>query len=118
MYHCMGLIVVVANALAQGATVVTMMRFEFEPFLQAMQDHRVTATVIAPPIALGLAGHPAVERTTCPRCAGSAAARRPLDARIEETCARRLGCLFGQGYGMSEATATIAVVDTRSPSGS
>ena len=53
MYHCMGLIVVVANALAQGATVVTMMRFGFEPFLQAMQDHRVTATVIAPPIALG-----------------------------------------------------------------
>jgi len=61
MYHCMGLIVVVANALAQGATVVTMMRFAFEPFLQAMQDHRVTATVIAPPIALGLAGHPAVD---------------------------------------------------------
>ncbi len=115
MYHCMGLIVVVANALAQGATVVTMMRFGFEPFLQAMQDHRVTATVIAPPIALGLAGHPAVDAydLSALRWVGCGAA--PLDARIEETCAQRLQCLFGQGYGMSEATATIAVVPTPEP---
>ena len=39
MYHCMGLMVVAAHALAQGATVVTMMRFEFESFLRALQDH-------------------------------------------------------------------------------
>ena len=115
MYHCMGLIVVVANALAQGATVVTMTRFAFEPFLQAMQDHRVTATVIAPPIALGLAGHPAVDAydLSALRWVGCGAA--PLDARIEEACARRLQCLFGQGYGMSEATATIAVIPTQEP---
>jgi len=115
MYHCMGLIVVVANALAQGATVVTMMRFAFEPFLQAMQDHRVTATVIAPPIALGLARHPAVDAydLSALRWVGCGAA--PLDAVTEETCARRLDCLVGQGYGMSEATAAIAVVPTPEP---
>jgi acyl-CoA synthetase (AMP-forming)/AMP-acid ligase II len=115
MYHCMGLIVVVASALAQGATVVTMARFAFEPFLQAMQDHRVTSTVIAPPIALGLARHPAVDAydLSALRWVGCGAA--PLDARTEETCARRLDCLFGQGYGMSEATATIAVVPTQHP---
>jgi acyl-CoA synthetase (AMP-forming)/AMP-acid ligase II len=115
MYHCMGLIVVVANALAQGATVVTMTRFAFEPFLQAMQDHRVTATVIAPPIALGLAHHPAVDAydLSALRWVGCGAA--PLDAVTEETCARRLDCLVGQGYGMSEATAAIAVVPTPEP---
>ena len=115
MYHCMGLIVVVANALAQGATVVTMTRFAFEPFLQAMQDHRVTATVIAPPIALGLARHPAVDAydLSALRWVGCGAA--PLDAVTEETCARRLDCLVGQGYGMSEATAAIAVVPTPEP---
>ena len=61
MYHCMGLICVVAYGLRQGATVVTMPRFEFEAFLRAMQDHRVTASIIAPPIALGLARHPRVD---------------------------------------------------------
>jgi acyl-CoA synthetase (AMP-forming)/AMP-acid ligase II len=115
MYHCMGLIVVVGNALAQGATVVTMPRFEFEPFLRAMQDHRVTATVIAPPIALGLAKHPAVDGydLSALRWIGCGAA--PLDGRIEEACAQRLGCMFGQGYGMSEATATIAAINTSEP---
>ena len=39
----------------------------------------------------------------------------PLDAVTEETCARRLDCLVGQGYGMSEATAAIAVVPTPEP---
>jgi acyl-CoA synthetase (AMP-forming)/AMP-acid ligase II len=115
IYHCMGLIIVVANALAQGATVVTMTRFAFEPFLQAMQDHRVTSTVIAPPIALGLARHPAVDAydLSALRWIGCGAA--PLDGQTEEACARRLNCVFGQGYGMSEATAGIAVVSVGEP---
>jgi acyl-CoA synthetase (AMP-forming)/AMP-acid ligase II len=115
MYHCMGLIVVVANALAQGATVVTMARFEFEPFLQTMQDHRVTATVIAPPIALALAAHPAVDQYDLSALRWMGCGAAPLDGRIEQTCAQRLDCTFGQGYGMSEATAAIAVVDTGAP---
>jgi acyl-CoA synthetase (AMP-forming)/AMP-acid ligase II len=115
MYHCMGLIAVVANALAQGATVVTLARFDLEAFLQAIQDHRVTSTVVAPPIALALAGHPAVDGydLSSLRWMGSGAA--PLDARIEEACARRLGCLFGQGYGMSEATCTLSVINVNEP---
>jgi acyl-CoA synthetase (AMP-forming)/AMP-acid ligase II len=115
MYHCMGLVVVVANALVQGATVVTMTRFAFEPFLQAMQDHRVTATVVAPPIALGLARHPAVDAydLSALRWVGCGAA--PLDGQTEEACARRLNCVFGQGYGMSEATATIAIASVGEP---
>jgi acyl-CoA synthetase (AMP-forming)/AMP-acid ligase II len=109
MYHCMGLIVVVSHALCQGATVVTMPRFDLEAFLQAMQDHRVTASIIAPPIALALARHPIVDRfdLSALRWLGCGAA--PLDTAIEEACAQRLGCAFGQGYGMTEATATIAV---------
>jgi acyl-CoA synthetase (AMP-forming)/AMP-acid ligase II len=115
MYHCMGLIVVVSHALAQGATVVTMMRFDFEAFLQAMQDHRVTATIIAPPIALGLARHPAVDGYDLSALRWMGCGAAPLDPRIEEECATRLGCPFGQGYGMTEATATIAVPDIERP---
>jgi acyl-CoA synthetase (AMP-forming)/AMP-acid ligase II len=115
MYHCMGLIVVVAHALCQGAAVVTMPRFELEAFLQAMQDHRVTASIIAPPIALALARHPIVDRfdLSALRWLGCGAA--PLDTAIEEACAQRLGCAFGQGYGMTEATATIAVSSFAAP---
>jgi acyl-CoA synthetase (AMP-forming)/AMP-acid ligase II len=115
MYHCMGLIAVVSHGLSQGATVVTMPRFELEAFLQVMQHHRVTASIIAPPIALALARHPLVERfdLSALRWLGCGAA--PLDPETERACAERLGCAFGQGYGMSEATAAIAVVDVRNP---
>jgi acyl-CoA synthetase (AMP-forming)/AMP-acid ligase II len=115
MYHCMGLICVVAHALCQGATVVTMARFELEPFLQAMQDHRVTASIVAPPVALALARHPIVDRfdLSALRWLGCGAA--PLDARSEQACAERLGCRFGQGYGMSEATSAIAVLTVDDP---
>jgi acyl-CoA synthetase (AMP-forming)/AMP-acid ligase II len=115
MYHCMGLICVVSHALCQGATVVTMPRFELEAFLQVMQDQRVTASIIAPPIALALAHHPIVDRfdLSALRWLGCGAA--PLDAAIEEACAERLGCAFGQGYGMSEATAAIALPELGEP---
>ncbi len=115
MYHCMGLIAVVSHALCQGATVVTMPRFTLEGFLQAMQDYRVSASILAPPIALALARHPAVGAydLSALRWLGCGAA--PLDARIEEECAQRLNCAFGQGYGMTEATAVIAVSDVATP---
>ena len=115
MYHCMGLIVVVSHALAQGATVVTMMRFDFEAFLQAMQDHRVTATIIAPPIALGLARHPAVDDYDLSWLRWMGCGAAPLDPQLEEECAKRLGCPVAQGYGMTEATATIAAPDVEHP---
>jgi acyl-CoA synthetase (AMP-forming)/AMP-acid ligase II len=115
MYHCMGLVCVVAHALCQGATVVTMPRFDLEAFLQALQDHRVTSLIIAPPVALALARHPMVDRfdLSSLRWVGCGAA--PLDARTEEACAARLGCTFGQGYGMSEATAAIALFTVDAP---
>ena len=115
MYHVMGLIAVVCHALSQGARVVTMSRFAFEPFLALMQDRRVTASVIAPPIALALARHPGVDRFDLSSLRWIGCGAAPLDRRVEEQCARRLGCTFGQGYGMTEATAVIALPDVDDP---
>ena len=115
MSHVMGLIVVACHALCQGATVVTMARFELGAFLRVVQDRRVTASIVAPPIALALARHPTVERfeLSALRWLGCGAA--PLDRRIEEQCAQRLGCAFGQGYGMTETTGAIALTNVALP---
>ena len=115
MYHCMGLIMVVCHALCQGATVVTMARFELGALLRTLQDRRVTASLIAPPIALALARHPAVDGFDLSGLRWLGCGAAPLDGRIEEQCAQRLGCPFGQGYGMTEATAAIAVNDAAHP---
>ena len=108
-FHALGLTVLLNTGLAAGATVVSLPRFDLESFLQAIQDQRATGTVIVPPIALALARHPVVDRydLSSLRFAGCGAA--PLGAEVEQECAERLGCLFHQGYGMTEATASIAI---------
>jgi acyl-CoA synthetase (AMP-forming)/AMP-acid ligase II len=108
-FHALGFAVLLNTGLAAGATVVSLPRFNLESFLQAIQDHRATGTVIVPPIALALARHPVVDRyeLSSLRFVGCGAA--PLGAEVEQECAERLGCLFHQGYGMTEATASIAI---------
>jgi acyl-CoA synthetase (AMP-forming)/AMP-acid ligase II len=114
-FHALGFTALMNTGLAAGATVVSLPRFDLEAFLQAIQDHRATMTVIVPPIALALARHPAVDRydLSSLRFVGCGAA--PLGKEIEEECEARLGCAFHQGYGMTEATAGIAISTMAEP---
>ena len=108
-FHAMGFNIVLPCSLAAGATAVTLPRFDLEGFLQAIQEHRATLTIVVPPVALALAGHPLVESydLSSLRLLGVGAA--PLGAGVEQRCADRLGCVTGQGLGMTEAAALIAV---------
>jgi acyl-CoA synthetase (AMP-forming)/AMP-acid ligase II len=103
-FHIYGLTVNMNLALARGATVVTMRRFELDAFLAAVERHRVTRAFLVPPILLALAKHPAVDRhdTSSLRVIVSGAA--PLDGDIARACAARLGCDVYQGYGLTEAS--------------
>jgi acyl-CoA synthetase (AMP-forming)/AMP-acid ligase II len=111
-FHAMGFVILMNTSLAAGSTVVSMPRFELEAFLQAIQEHRVTFTIVVPPIALALARHPAVDGydLSSLRFVGCGAA--PLGVELQEECAERLGCLVKQGYGMTECTAGIAISTT------
>jgi acyl-CoA synthetase (AMP-forming)/AMP-acid ligase II len=114
-FHALGFAVLLNAGLSSGATVVSLPRFDLEAFLRAIEDHRATGTVIVPPIALALARHPIVDNydLSSLRFAGCGAA--PLGKEVEEECAERLGCLFHQGYGMTEATASIAIPRVAEP---
>src|SRR5829696_1043873 len=59
-FHIMGMAVAMVGGLCRGATLVTMPRFDLEQCLRAIQDYRVTSTVVAPPITTMLAKHPLV----------------------------------------------------------
>ncbi len=113
-YHIYGLTVILAQGLANGATIVSLPRFDFAQFLQTMQDQRVTVGFMAPPIMLALAKQPLVDNydLTHLRIAMSAAA--PLAREVEEVVARRLGCLVVQGWGLTETSpdVTLSPIDT------
>jgi acyl-CoA synthetase (AMP-forming)/AMP-acid ligase II len=102
-FHIYGQTVVLNLGLSQGATIVTMPRFDMGLFLDLLERHRVTRAHIAPPVVLGLAKVPGVEgRDLALRVVISGAA--PLDAETAERAGERLGAPIRQGYGMTEAS--------------
>jgi acyl-CoA synthetase (AMP-forming)/AMP-acid ligase II len=102
-FHIYGQTVVLNLGLSQGATIVTMPRFDMGQFLDLLERHRVTRAHIAPPVVLGLAKVPGVEgRDLALRVVISGAA--PLDAETAERAGERLGAPIRQGYGMTEAS--------------
>ena len=60
-FHIYGMVVILNFGLMRGATIVTMPRFELEPFLKVLQDWPIALAHIVPPIAVALAKHPAVD---------------------------------------------------------
>jgi acyl-CoA synthetase (AMP-forming)/AMP-acid ligase II len=108
-FHVMGFTIVLPAGLAAGATIVTLARFELDAFLRAIQQYRVTLTIVVPPIALALAGHPLVDSYDLSSLRALGVGAAPLGADPERRCAERLGCLTSQGLGMTEATGLIAV---------
>ena len=103
-FHIYGMNVIVNLGLWRGATLVTMPRFELEPFLSLLEQHRVTLGLVAPPMVLALAKHPVVEGHDLSALRRLFSGAAPLDADLEAACTRRLGCAIQQGYGLTEAS--------------
>jgi acyl-CoA synthetase (AMP-forming)/AMP-acid ligase II len=101
-FHLYGQVVLMAAALWQGGTLVTMPRFDLEQFLTILQDYRVSRAAVVPPIVLALAKHPLVDRFDLSALRFVLSGAAPLSAELEEACGRRLGCVVGQGYGLTE----------------
>jgi acyl-CoA synthetase (AMP-forming)/AMP-acid ligase II len=110
-FHIYGLTALMNAPLRQGATVVVLPRFDLEQFLAAIQNHRITALYVAPPIVLALAKHPAVTRYDLSSLRYIVSAAAPLDARLAAACSARLGLPpVGQAYGMTELSPGTHVV--------
>ncbi|MCW3156643.1 AMP-binding protein [Micropruina sonneratiae] len=115
-FHIYGMTVLLNYALQRRARLVTMARFDLAEFLRIIERHRTTWVFIAPPIAVALAKHPAVDAvdTSAVKVVFSGAA--PLDAALADAVAKRLGCVVAQGYGMTETSPVTHVIDWRDAS--
>ncbi|MGW0862391.1 4-coumarate--CoA ligase family protein [Streptomyces sp. NPDC002611] len=110
-FHIYGLTALMNAPLRKGATVVVLPRFDLEQFLAAIQNHRITALYVAPPIVLALAKHPAVAQYDLSSLKYILSAAAPLDARLAAACSERLGLPpVGQAYGMTELSPGTHVV--------
>jgi acyl-CoA synthetase (AMP-forming)/AMP-acid ligase II len=102
-FHIYGLSIVLGYGLRHGATIVTLPRFDPRRWLSLIETQRVTWLHVAPPMVLLLTSpEAATADLTSLRhvVSGAAPLDRALTARAEAT----IGCLIGQGYGMTEAS--------------
>ena len=115
-FHIYGLAALLNQPLRCGSTVVVLPRFDLEQFCRTIQEQRVEALIVAPPIVLALARHPLVDRFDLSSLKYVLCAAAPLDADLADACARRLGLpRILQGYGMTELSPVTHVVPPSDP---
>ncbi|MFC9324126.1 AMP-binding protein [Kitasatospora sp. NPDC057015] len=110
-HHAFGLLMTLNASLLQGATLVTMPRFDPEAYLRAIQEHRVTRLYIVPTIAVLLAKSPLVDRYDLSSLRGIVSGGAALDPETARLVHERLGVRIGQGYGLTEALVSFMQLD-------
>ena len=103
-FHIYGMVIILFHGLMRGATIVTMPKFEFEPFLKVLQDWPITSAHIVPPIVVGLGKHPAVDNYKFPHLKYLFSGAAPLGPELTDAVEKRLNVKIRQGYGMTEAS--------------
>ncbi len=103
-FHIYGLLVIMNWALSNGARIVVLPRFELETFLGALQEHRVTYLHLVPPILLALAKHPIVDQYDLSSLDAINSGAAPMAEGLALAVEERLGCVVGQGYGLTETS--------------
>lgn len=101
-FHIYGMQVVLNLGLANGATIVTLPRFDLERFLSLQQRHRLTRAFVAPPIVVALAKHPLVAEYDLSALRSVSSGAAPLAAELALEAGARIGCEVVQGFGMTE----------------
>jgi acyl-CoA synthetase (AMP-forming)/AMP-acid ligase II len=103
-FHIYGIVAFLNLSIHQGATVVTMPRFDLEQYLQMVQKYGVTILHVVPPVALALAKHPIVANFDLSKVRGAFSAAAPLGEAVATAVHRRLGFRVSQAYGMTEVS--------------
>jgi acyl-CoA synthetase (AMP-forming)/AMP-acid ligase II len=109
MFHIFGLTVITLCGLAAGVKIVTVPRFEPEPFLKAIQTFRVQRLGVVPPVLQFLALHPLVDAFDLSSLEIIGCGAAPLGQALEHKAAERLKCKVMQGFGMTESSGCVTV---------
>lgn len=114
-FHIYGQQVVMNTGLAQGATIVTLPRFDLEEFLRVVEDYRVTRAYLVPPIILALAKDPIVDDYDHESLQLIVSGAAPLGREVQEEVEQRLKCRIIQGYGLTETSPVTHITPDDAP---
>jgi acyl-CoA synthetase (AMP-forming)/AMP-acid ligase II len=115
MSHIYGAAAVMNRVLLHRGLIVTMRRFEFTAFLQAVAEHRIEHLSVVPPIMLALAHSSLVDSYDLSSLGVVASAAAPLDSNLARAVADRLHVTVLQGYGLTESSPSIIAIPVDRP---
>lgn len=104
MYHLYGLHIVINLGLSEGATIVTLPRYDLEHFLRSLEHYKVTVAPLVPPLVLALSHAPQLEGHDLSALRLIHCGAATLAANIARECSERLGCEIRYGYGLTEVS--------------
>ncbi|XP_064621656.1 uncharacterized protein LOC135484270 [Lineus longissimus] len=110
-YHAYGLVLIMGAGILSGAKIVTIPKFEAEPFLRFIEQYKVTKLMIVPPVGILLANHPLVDKIDFSSVNDILSGAAPMAWETEKTIRKRTGLKIRQGFGMTE----LSPVGTLSP---
>jgi 4-coumarate--CoA ligase len=103
MFHIYAFEVALLYCAWKGQQVITMSgRFDMEQFCSLLEEHQPERAHLVPPIVLGLAKSPIVDKYDCSSLRQIVSAAAPLGIDVELAAKKRLGCEVKQAWGMSE----------------
>jgi len=104
MYHLYGLHIVVNLGLSQGATIVTLPRYDLNQFLATLEQYKITIAPLVPPLVLALARAREVDNHDLSSLRLIHCGAATLADKIARVCQERLGCQIRYGYGLTEVS--------------
>ena len=106
--HVMGFVITLGSALAAGARLVTVPRFDPADFIPMLERHRVSVVIVPPPVLPLLARSPSDLPDVQLIVSGGA----PLGAELQQAVAERFPhAAVGQGWGLTETSACGTMPD-------
>ena len=104
LFHIFGMTVNMNVGLTNGATLVTMRRFNPELFLQLIEKHQINMAYLVPPVILFLGNDPLVEQYDIGSLEYILSGAAPLGEEQSLSISAHIQCPIVQGYGLTEAS--------------
>jgi acyl-CoA synthetase (AMP-forming)/AMP-acid ligase II len=105
-FHIYGTQIALNLTLRAGARIVTLPRFDFSAFLDAIAKYRTDRVYVSPPVLVLLAKSPLVDSYDLGAIRYLLSGAAPLDEDLARRVADKLNCRIRQGYGMTELSPT------------
>ncbi|CAG8726057.1 4402_t:CDS:2, partial [Acaulospora morrowiae] len=112
-FHIYGLQVLLHFALILGASVVLLPKFDLRTFCSVIQSYKVNYAHLVPPILLLLAKSPIVKEYDLSSLRTITSSAAPLSTRLAADIYKIYNIHVKQGYGLTEASPLVSLVDEK-----